>query len=224
MENQILDDNAFQNSGKQEETMRNNIDRADYTIYAHSAVFVLISLVLLTNLSFLLGLVQNVDTILLMEGILSILVGVATITGFILFLMWFRRAYKNIQIIGYKTKHIDGWAVGGFFVPILAVFYPYNIMTEIWQKMQLTAEGNGIKHYLKGGIHGWWWFFWILSYIISYISLKMQMNGQVDIESQIPTWISVFTNVIELLDALFTILVVKSLRDTEKELRKDGGF
>ncbi len=72
------------------------------------------------------------------------------VVAFVLFLMWFRRAYKNIQIIGYEIKHKDGWAVGDFFVPVISLYYPYNIMTEIWQKMKLTAEGNRIKHYLKG--------------------------------------------------------------------------
>ncbi|AFM04397.1 hypothetical protein Fleli_2013 [Bernardetia litoralis DSM 6794] len=159
MENQILDDNAFQEDVKGEETMRNNIDRANYAIYAQGAVFVLTAIILLTHVLFLIGVIQDIEIILFTDGILGMLVGIVMLTGFVLFLMWFRRAYKNIQIIGYETKHTDGWAVGGFFVPILAIYYPYNIMTEIWQKMKLTAEGNGIKHYLTGGLHGWWWFF-----------------------------------------------------------------
>ncbi|AFM04398.1 hypothetical protein Fleli_2014 [Bernardetia litoralis DSM 6794] len=63
-----------------------------------------------------------------------------------------------------------------------------------------------------------------MSYIISYVSFQVAFRGQIDIENDVPTWITVFSNTIGLLDALITILVIKKLRDTEIELRKHGGF
>ncbi|WP_338793795.1 DUF4328 domain-containing protein [Bernardetia sp. MNP-M8] len=222
METQILDNNDFGN--KKEESMRNNIDRANYTIYAYSFIFILSIIVLIINV-YSISSPSNADSVLFIKDIILGFNLLVFVVAFILFLMWFRRAYKNIQIIGYETKHTDGWAVGGFFLPFKGLYYPYNIMTEIWQKMKLTAEGNGIKHYLKGGIHGWWWFFWLMSFIGYYFSFKMEMRGELEnFTTVIPTFGDVFLNIIDVLDALFTVLVVKSLRDTEKELREHGGF
>lgn len=222
MENKILDDNSFGN--KKEESMRNNIDRANYAIYAYSFVLALYIIVLLIDI-YSINSPSSADSALFVKDIILGFNLFIFITAFVLFLMWFRRAYKNIQIIGYEIKHTDGWAVGGFFVPIISLYYPYNIMTEIWQKMKLTAEGNGIKHYLKGGIHGWWWFFWIVSFIGYYFSFKMEMRGEIEnVTTTIPTFGDVFLNIIDVLHALFTVLVIKNLRDTEKELREHGGF
>ncbi|WP_291725083.1 DUF4328 domain-containing protein [Bernardetia sp.] len=218
MESQILDDNNFGN--KQEGTMRNNIGRAKFTIYTYIVVLVCAIGLTLSDIYAILG---GVD-IALPNALLSMIYGLGILVGFISFLFWFRRAYKNIQIIGYETRHRDGWAVGGFFVPIIGLYYPYNIMTEIWQKMKLTAEGNDIKHHLWGGIHGWWWFIWLLSFIVSYISFKTGVELTFSSQLHEPTWGTVFENIINCLDALFTILVVRALSETEKELREHGDF
>lgn len=223
MENQILDDNAFQDGIKSEETMRNNIDRANYAIYCLYGVGVLVFTIFLTNFYF----VFNVDNqqvfaednpIVLAQVFLGLFSVIISVTGFVFFLMWFRRAYKNIQIIGYKTPYKDGWAVGGFFVPFVNLFYPYEIMKTIWQKMRLTAEGNNIKHHLAGGIYGWWWFFWLFSNILSSIA------GQTTQFVEFTVYLSVFTNIVEMADVAVSILVISRIRDTEQELREDGGF
>ncbi|WP_338759623.1 DUF4328 domain-containing protein [Bernardetia sp. ABR2-2B] len=222
MESQILDDNSLGET--KEELMRNNINRANYAIYAYSFILFLSLIVLLANVY----IISNPSTESFLISIKKFILGInllVFIVAFIFFLMWFRRAYKNIQLIGYETQHKDGWAVGGFFVPVISLYYPYNIITEIWQKMKLTAEGNGIRHYLKGGIHGWWWFFWLVSFIGYYFSFKTEMRGEVEtLQTIIPTFGDIILSVIDVLDALFTVLVIKSIRDTEKELREHGGF
>jgi hypothetical protein len=222
MENQILDDNSFGSNAK-EETMRNNIDRANYTIYSMYVLGAFVVIIFLTNFYF----VFNIDNqtiftednpMVLAQVFLGLLSVMASITGFVFFLMWFRRAYKNIQIIGYETPYKDGWAVGGFFVPFINFFYPYEIMKTIWQKMRLTAEGNNIKHYLEGGIYGWWWFFWLFSSILGSIASKMSHLVEFTV------YFSLFTNIVEMVDVIICILVISRLRDTEKELREHGGF
>ena len=219
METQILDDNNF--GQKKEELMRDNIGRAKFTIYTY--IFVLVFAIGLTFADTY-AVLADVD-VTLPNALLSFLYGLGVLVGFVSFLMWFRRAYKNIQIIGYETRHKDGWAVGGFFVPIIGLYYPYNIMTEIWQKMKLTAEGNNIKHHLWGGIHGWWWFIWLLSFVVSYVSFRSGIEVSFSTNTiHTASFGTIFENIINCLDALLTILVVKALSDTEKELREHGGF
>ncbi len=42
--------------------------------------------------------------------------------------------------------------------------------------------------------------------------------------NNVPTFGDIFLGIVDVLHAIFTILVIKNLRDTEKELRKEGGF
>lgn len=222
MENQILDDNAFQ-EGSKHETMRNNIDRANYVLYCLYGAGALVVTIFFTNLYFVFN-VKNQEIfsednpVVIAQVFLILFSVIVRLVGFILFLMWFRRAYKNIQIIGYKTPYTDGWAVGGFFVPFINLFYPYEIMKTIWQKMRLTAEGNNITHYLGSGIYGWWWAFWLFSNISSSIA------GQTSQFVEFTVYFAVFTNLVEMGDIAISILVISKIRDTEKELREHGGF
>ena len=53
----------------------------------------------------------------------------ATITGF---LVWFHRAYTNLHSLGMEPLRLRaGWAVGGWFVPILNLVRPKQIMSDI---------------------------------------------------------------------------------------------
>jgi hypothetical protein len=53
----------------------------------------------------------------------------ATVTGF---LVWFHRAYTNLHSLGMEPLRLRaGWAVGGWFVPILNLVRPKQIMSDI---------------------------------------------------------------------------------------------
>src|SRR5689334_7274535 len=47
------------------------------------------------------------------------------------FLIWFHRAHKNLPALGARElKYTPGWAVGGFFVPLLNLVRPADVMRE----------------------------------------------------------------------------------------------
>lgn len=50
------------------------------------------------------------------------------------FLAWLHRAYGNLRSLG--ARQLDsspGWAVVSFFIPILNLFRPYQIVRETWR-------------------------------------------------------------------------------------------
>ena len=49
----------------------------------------------------------------------------------ITFLAWMDRAYSNLTAFGYQRRFDLGWAIGGWFVPIMNIFRPFQIMREI---------------------------------------------------------------------------------------------
>ena len=50
------------------------------------------------------------------------------------FIAWFHRAYRNLRALGAKELRFrPGWAVGGWFVPILNLWRPKQIANDIWR-------------------------------------------------------------------------------------------
>lgn len=50
----------------------------------------------------------------------------------IAFLLWFYRVHRNLPAL--RAEHLKftpGWAVGGWFVPVIGLFLPYQVMREV---------------------------------------------------------------------------------------------
>ena len=48
--------------------------------------------------------------------------------------MWMFRAYNNVDAVAPGARRYDGgWAIGSWFVPILNLFRPKQIINDIWR-------------------------------------------------------------------------------------------
>ena len=72
------------------------------------------------------------------------------------FLVWFYRARKNADGRGQQQRWGAGWAIGGWFVPIVSLWFPYQIMADIW-RANLPAERRNQPAVLPG----FWWGCWL---------------------------------------------------------------
>ena len=73
----------------------------------------------------------NSDPIQGIVGLLQSGLGVVTA---ITFLKWIYRAYKNVQGFGAEgLRFSPGWAIGYYFIPILSLIRPVQVMSEIWR-------------------------------------------------------------------------------------------
>ena len=52
----------------------------------------------------------------------------------IFFIAWLHRAYKNLRPLGIELlRYGPGWAIGAWFVPILNLFRPKQIVNDVWR-------------------------------------------------------------------------------------------
>ena len=139
-------------------------------------------------------------------GILSLII---YIPFFILFLIWFRKAYQNLELFNIDTKFGSGWAIGGFFVPILGFVRPFQICKEIVDGSN-KRENNYSKVIL---IVIWWLFFWISS-ITGNILLRTIPGENSDLQKFVTfTQVTVFSDAIDiLLYPLFLILIITIIK------------
>ena len=82
-----------------------------------------------------------------------------TIVGLsILFVVWFYRARINAERHGYRQRRARGWAFWGWIVPIVNLWFPFQIMGDIW-RAGLPAGQRGETAWLPA----LWWACWLLS-------------------------------------------------------------
>ena len=82
-----------------------------------------------------------------------------TIIGLsILFVVWFYRARINAERHGYQQRRARGWAFWGWIVPIVSLWFPFQIMGDIW-RAGLPAGQRDETAWLPA----LWWTCWLLS-------------------------------------------------------------
>src|SRR5262249_41598065 len=114
-------------------------------------------------------------------GILQFLITLATAAAF---LTWFYRAHKNLPRLGARyLQYSSGWAVGGFFVPILGLVRPFQVMREVWchsyppsPESGATAEGQPPQPPTLTLV-GWWWGLFLLSSAVGRIASRIALAG-----------------------------------------------
>lgn len=136
----------------------------------------------------------------------------------VLFILWFRRAYNNLNLSNKaNTKYAEGWAAGAWFVPFINLARPYFIMQEIWEKTQ-EATHNLITH-KNGKIIGWWWIIWIINNIGTNFINRYFKETSVE-ELIISTSASIIFNFIELVALVLLIIIIKNVMVFEKNLHE----
>jgi uncharacterized membrane protein len=91
------------------------------------------------------------------------------ITG-ILFIVWLHRSYRNLLAFGLNsTRFPEGWAIGAWFVPILNLWRPKQIVDECWEESGFTPADGGRdrrRARVPALVH-WWWGLMIASRVFS---------------------------------------------------------
>jgi len=78
-----------------------------------------------------------------------------------LFLVWVRRAYDNLVAFGGRElRFAPVWATAGWFVPVLGLFRPKQIVDDLWRAsdpaLPLRDEIKGAARGGGGGSGRWW--------------------------------------------------------------------
>jgi hypothetical protein len=70
----------------------------------------------------------------LAQGLPGLVYLAAVVATIVIFLMWLHRAYRNLPALGApKPRFSPSGAVWAWFIPILNLWRPYQILREVWQ-------------------------------------------------------------------------------------------
>jgi hypothetical protein len=100
--------------------------------------------------------------------------GLGILTG-IIFLKWIYRSYKNIQGFGAQgLRFSPGWAVGYYFIPILSLIRPVQVMGEIWRA---SDDPRDWPRRPGSWLIASWWTLFLIYTGITQISLELAIQA-----------------------------------------------
>jgi hypothetical protein len=120
---------------------------------------------------------QRVDDSNATVGIVYIVTFCAYLFSAAFFAAWTYRAYKNITALGAQRPRFGpGWAIGGWFVPILGLWRPKQIVDDIWRSSDPAAPAvmppdrwHGLR---TPALLAWWWLFYIAGSVADRLSAR----------------------------------------------------
>jgi Protein kinase domain/Domain of unknown function (DUF4328) len=102
--------------------------------------------------------------------------GVVLLVTAVLFLLWFRRAYRNLEALGARgLRFAGGWAIGAWFVPILSLVRPKQLLNDIWRAsdpdLPVDNDGSWGRKPVPS-VLTWWWLAFLASMIARAITTE----------------------------------------------------
>jgi len=140
------------------------------------------------------------------------------ILSMIFFIMWFRRAYYNLHCLSWNyARHTEGWAAGSWFIPIISLYWPYQIMEDIWKGTQ-NAIRERFGEPQSAAIVGWWWALYLVNNFFGYfVAFANGDTAGVD-ELLTATKVEFVGEIISIVAIIVTIRMIQRTSNFEKEL------
>lgn len=137
----------------------------------------------------------------------------------VFFLMWMHRAHKNLPALNCRgLAYSPGWAVGYWFIPILNLFRPYQVMCEIQKGSDPSVDarnGSSWQWVPVLSLLGWWWAAWLISSYADRVISRMERNAETAeaiLRFAWPNIVSSGLNIVAAILAIRVILVITRMQ------------
>jgi hypothetical protein len=129
------------------------------------------------------------------------------IASSVVWLVWLYKSYASLTHLGARrTRHTPGWAVFVWFVPVLNLFVPFQVVRELWLRsavLNATEPDWGEQILLISG----WWALWLLSNLAGLVAGAQRFLGIRD-----PTTVFEVILATQILHACAAILAIMVVR------------
>jgi hypothetical protein len=154
------------------------------------------------------------------ELVIALLHSVAWIISAVTFIMWFRRAYYNMHQRDALVSYSEGWAAGAWFVPILNLFRPVQIMLELYREAKriLTEGEHPLAAKVSSTLIPIWWSLHIIHNVVSQIGTRVLNSADTVSDYQTATLISISSNLILLPLGIITAKLINDFNKAEEAI------
>lgn len=163
------------------------------------------------------------------EGI-SRALALASIVVLVYWMLWVHRTYRNLPALGaLGLRFTPGWAVAYYFIPLVHLYRPFQVMHETWRASdERHAGGESWKSLPKPAIVNWWWGMkvGILVSVVVYVVLEFQEDSAWTLVAA--SALDIFNTVVAAVIIIVELRIVETLTELQEEraarLGTDGGI
>ena len=136
---------------------------------------------------------------------------VSYLVAAIFFILWIHRAYRNLDAIGGLRRWGAGWAIGVWFVPILAWFRPLEIVNDVWRGSDPDSPGRPpagderVRPLLT-----WWWAAFLVSSFVNNFVARLYFHGGTAQSLRSSDRLSIAGDALDLVAAVLAVAVVRA--------------
>jgi hypothetical protein len=127
---------------------------------------------------------DDLDRADLITGLLALLSVALLVFAAAVFLWWLRRARVNSELLAETAhRHSRGWVIGAWFCPIVNLWFPKQIVDDIWRGSDPARRGPSADAQTGGPTSPLtllWWLAWISSNLIDWFVLRLSADSTVD--------------------------------------------
>lgn len=154
------------------------------------------------------------------------LVGLAQLSALIIaavfFIRWFHLAHQNLGGLSDRpAEHDSRWAIWGFFVPILNLIRPQQLMREIWTVAsgRWREEPSRVVGLTQPTDHvNLWWGLFLATSFLGNVVGRASWRATTAQETLWATWATVFADAFDLAAVLVALALVRSVTELQRPL------
>lgn len=155
-----------------------------------------------------------VDSLYVVAGVLQT---VALLSAAVVFLVWFHRTRVNAEVFdpnGHEKKR--GWAVGGWFVPFVNLWFPRRIALDTWDAS--SPWGAPRPHRLVNT----WWALWLASTAVGQAAGRMYDRAETAPEIRRAVGQLLFADLLDVVAAVAAAVFVLTLTRMQDAKARGG--
>lgn len=131
------------------------------------------------------------------------------IAAAVVFIRWMHAAYRNLDLVAPgERRYGAGWAIGSWFVPILNLFRPKQIVNDIWR-----AGGRDNADAQPGWLLLGWWLLFLLSSWVVNAGARDYINAETAEEIKTGSILYFVSDAMSVVCAILAILIVRRATD-----------
>jgi hypothetical protein len=159
---------------------------------------------------------DRVTTVGLLQAGAYIVCGIA-------FLIWYGRAYGNLERLG--ARGIDrsrAWAIISWFVPFANLVVPKRVMNVIWRASdpELPSVPVHWEQNRVPAVFHWWWGLWLISSFVANVLLRDNLDTAETVDEAVATATRfVVIDVVDIIPAILAIIVVRMTTKRQEQRR-----
>lgn len=131
----------------------------------------------------------------------------------VLFIVWLYTVHRSSRMDRRAMRHKSGWAIGGWFVPVLNLWRPFQMVSDV------RRGATGDAHAPVSFRQGWWWGTWVALSLASGVVSALYSRAAsapagpeyADALGDAASW-ERLSSVLSIVAALLAVLVVHEIR------------